>query len=163
MALKQRYEKSFNYWSDINDGGWQDWFNPDIPSDLAFPSETEFTETVITEMLDQSETHWGHPGWNRDLWTLLEEWAIAGNLVRVRLTAQWLLATLSYNPIDCDMGDRLMLLADGDFCSAFEGESSLLYTNREYYLKTLQWSMLPYLEAWVAESGVKEADRHDNI
>jgi len=156
MALKQRYEKSFDYWSDINDGGWQDWFNPDISAELAFPAETEFTANVITEMLNQGETHWSHPGWNRDLWALLEEWAIAGNLIRVRLTAQWLLSTLPCNPMDYDMGDRLLLLASGDFCSVFESESSMLYASREHYLKTLRWGMLPYLDAWIAETGAQE-------
>lgn len=154
MALKQRYEASFTYWQDKNDGGWQDWFNPDLPSDLAFPAETEFTSDVIGEMLDAGETYWNHPGWNRDLWSLLEEWAIVGQLIRVRLTATWLLATLPACPIDADMGDRLALLSQGDFCSVFEGESCTVYANREHYLKTLQWGILPYLTQWMSEIGV---------
>ena len=114
------------------------------------------TENVITEMMDQGETHWNHPGWNRDLWALLEEWAIAGNLIRVRLTAQWLLSTLPHNPVDYDMGDRLLLLSSGDFCSVFESESSMLYASREHYLKTLRWGVLPYLDAWIAEVRAQE-------
>jgi hypothetical protein len=154
MALKQRYQKSFEFWSSVNDGGWQDWFNTDIPSELAFPSETEFTGNIISEMLDQGETHWSHPGWNRDLWALLEEWAIDGQLIRVRLTASWLLRTLPDDPIDGEMRDRLSLLSEGDFCRVFEGESSALYANREYYLKSMQWGMLPYVADWFAEIGV---------
>lgn len=149
MTLRQRYEKSFAYWADINEGGWQDWFNPMLPPELAFPPETEFTANVVVEMLEQGETYWSHPGWNRDLWALLEDWAIAGNLIRARLTAQWLLSTLPANPIDADIGDRLQLLSTGDFCSLFEDESSMLYSSREHYLKTLCWGVLPFFDAWI--------------
>jgi hypothetical protein len=154
MALKERYEKSFDFFSQANDGGWQDWFNPEIPSELAFPSDTEFPSDVITEMLDQGETYWNHPGWIRDLWTLLEEWGLSGQLVRLRLTADWLLTTIPANPLDGEMRDRLQLLAEGSFCNVFEGKASLVYANREYYLKTLQWQMLPFVSDWLTEFGV---------
>lgn len=126
MELKERYEASFKYWSDVNDGGWQDWFNPSLPADLVFPAETEFTSNVIAEMLESGETYWSHPGWIRDLWAVLKEWAMGGLLIRTRLFAQWLVSTLPEVLIDPDINQRLLLLANGRFCEVFEGEYSLV-------------------------------------
>lgn len=115
MQLKERYERSFSYWQDKNDGGWQDWFNPDIPDDLVYPAETEFAEDLVSEMLEAGETLWHHPGWIRDLWRLLQTWAEQDKLIRVRLYAQWLIATLPSSPCDPDIKGQLTQIANGEF------------------------------------------------
>jgi hypothetical protein len=130
-TVLRRYEASFRYWLDINDGGWQDWFNPDLPADWVFPTETEFRSNVIAEMLEAGETYWSHPSWIRDVWTLLREWSLDGLLIRVRLFAQWLITTLPEMPLDPDLHQRLSLLATGEFCTLFEGEYSLIKVSIE--------------------------------
>ncbi len=115
MQLKERYENNFRYWQDKNDAGWQDWFNPDIPGDLAYPAETEFAEDIIAQMLEAGETLWHHPGWMRDLWRLMGEWAEQDKLIRIRLYAQWLLTTIPSQPIDIHIASQLTQLATGNF------------------------------------------------
>ena len=115
MQLKQRYENSFRYWQDKNDQGWQDWFNPDIPGDLAYPAETEFSDDIVSQMLDAGEVLWHHPGWIRDLWSLLQTWTEQNKLIRVRLYAEWLLVTLPSHPNDPQIAYLLTQLATGEF------------------------------------------------
>lgn len=115
MQLKERYNKSFRYWQDVNDSGWQGWFNSDVPADLAYPSEIEFLPDVVAEMLETGETYWYHPGWNRDLWDVLAQWTLQNQFIRVRLYAEWLLSTLPADPIDPDLGEQLRQAASGEF------------------------------------------------
>ena len=115
MQLIERYENSFRYWQDKNDGGWQDWFDPNIPGDLAYPAETEFTEDIVCQMLEAGEVLWHHPGWIRDLWARLTQWAEQDKLIRIRLYAQWLLSTLPIQPIDPEVANRLSQIANGEF------------------------------------------------
>ncbi|MBD1851023.1 hypothetical protein H6F87_13535 [Cyanobacteria bacterium FACHB-502] len=115
MQLKERYDKSFRYWQDMNEGSWQDWFNPNIPDALDYLPETEFLQDVVAEMLEAGETYWYHPGWNRDLWDVLAQWTFQKQLIRVRLYAEWLLSTLPADPIDPDLGNQLRQIASGEF------------------------------------------------
>lgn len=155
---KTRYQRCFEYWERIQAGGFKDWFDPAIPSALLEADEQPAIYDLIPEMLEAGETYWSHPGWNQDIWRVLEFWAVDnGNLIRVRLTAQWLLSTLPIEPLDPEVRDRLQLLADGDFCSVFEGKCSGLYASREHYLKTLKWNILRYVVDWLARVAVRRS------
>ncbi len=134
------------------DENWEDWFNPAIPSEISDPWGNQpipLGVDVAVKMLDDGVTYWTHPGWSKDVWQLLNEWANDGNLIRVRLTAAWLLGTMPDDYADDELKAKLDYLADGQFCIPFEGISSSWPKLPEFYLQHLQWSTV-----WVA------CDRH---
>jgi len=128
-SLLTRYEQSSAYWTDHNDAGWQDWFNPDIPGTLAYPSDTEFVVDLIAEMLEVGETYWSRPVWIRDLWSLFVLWADEEKLIRIRLYAEWLLPTLPESPIDVEMAQNIRLLAKGEFEPLLENKINIQRIN----------------------------------
>jgi len=143
-ALKTRFCEAFEIGMRMEDE-WAQWFDPSLPQTL--PDEYEYSPDVVIAMLDSGETYWSHPGWIQDIWRILDDWANAGKLIRLRLTAQWLLSTLPHDPIDGDLGERLYLLATGQFCEAFEGEACLWPHNSKFYLTTLNWKMAGIAQA----------------
>lgn len=131
---RQAFNAAFEEWAEIEDGGWEDWFDPETPpTDLP-----EYTWDVVLRMIEAGETYWSHPGWIRELWETLSILARDGDLIRVRLTAEWLYSTLPENPLDPDANLRLALLATGHFCEVYEGECCGLTAGIQYYLKHLQ-------------------------
>ncbi|WP_143467568.1 hypothetical protein [Leptolyngbya ohadii] len=125
MQIRERYDKSFLYWQDVNEGGWQDWFNPNLPVELVYGAETELLQDVVAQMLEAGETYWYHPGWNRDLWDVLAQWTQAQQFIRVRLYAQWLLTTLPDDPIDPDLAEQLKQIAKGEFTVLLQFQESI--------------------------------------
>ncbi len=134
---------------------WQDWFDPDIPDEEAWPwddAEVLALDDIAVKMLEAGETYWSHPGWIRDVWRSLEDWALSGSLIRVRLTAEWLLSTAPQQWLDDEMGDRLRGLVRGEFCEVFCGMSNPFPAMPEQYLKMLKWGAV-----WAACDALHEA------
>lgn len=130
------------------DENWEDWFNPVIPSEISYPwanDEPVYSPDVAVKMLDDGVTYWTHPGWSKDVWQLLTDWANDGNLIRSRLTAAWLLGTIPDDYPDDELKANLGYLADGQFPVVFEGMVSRWPKLPEFYLQHLQWSTV-----WVA-------------
>ena len=98
------------------DNSSEDWFNPDIPSEESFPwtaDDLVLSEDVAIAMIEAGQTLWSHPSWVKDVGQILEEWERDGKLIRVRLTATWMLSTLPPAPPANDLGLKPQLPAGG--------------------------------------------------
>ena len=94
---QERYAQAFNA---TTGEGWQDWFNPDIPPTDQEGVPQQLSVASAEAMLLSGEVYWSHPGWIRDVSDVLYDWAMAGSLIKVQPFADWLLKTLSNDPLD---------------------------------------------------------------
>lgn len=66
---------------------------------------------AVMGLIESGETAWSTPEFEEVICTLLREWAYAGRLIRVTLTAQWLLTTTQ----DAETLQWLKPMAEGEF------------------------------------------------
>jgi hypothetical protein len=121
------------------------WFEDDTPQEqLDLLDNLVVSRDVAESMLLSGEVNWSHPGWWPDIWQILRGWAKDGNLIRLRLVADWLLST---NPTgDPDISTYLAQLAAGEPCEVFPGLSCRWPAPPEFYLSTLRWGMFEAAE-----------------
>lgn len=128
------------------------WFEDDTPQEqLDLLDSLVDTRKLIDAMLQSGETLWPHLGWGQEVFKVFREWAHDGQLVKVRLMAQWLLSTLPEAPLDPDSAVTLQQLAEGDFCSPFQGMGSLWPNKPEFYRQRLQLGMVETALDWEAD------------
>lgn len=139
MITKERYLEVLEQNLSLDSDSWFDDSGEDIPDDF------QYSGKAAIELIEQGETFWECPGWVADIAREFEHILFDNNLIRVRLTAEWLLQTIPEDVPDEDLAAKLRYLADGEFCVVYEGEYSHWLNNREYYRKTLNWKMDQYV------------------
>ena len=146
-----RYELSY---AATTQQDWASWFDSSAPEPEVDEPNFELSVDVARDMLERGETCWQHPGWWRDVQDVLYDWVLSGQLVRARLTAEWLVATLA-NPIDRELVEWLEAIACGDFLAVFSGERCSWPREAEYYRCRLMWEMVREAEAVRLERDVR--------
>lgn len=139
MITKERYLEVLEQNLALNSDFWFDDSGEDVPDDF------EYSGKAAIALVEQGETFWECPGWVADIAREFEHILFDGNLIRLRLTAEWLLKTMPNDSPDEELAAKLRYLADGEFCVVFEGRSSHRLNSSEYYRKTLNWKMDRYV------------------
>lgn len=122
-------------------------FSDECPPEQAalWESDKPACYQLAPMMLEAGVSNWGHLGWWKDILFTFQDWQdTPSGLIKCRLYAEWLLGTLPANHLDPDVAPKLEAIASGDFCTAFEGATSIWPKKAEHYLKTLNWQMLEY-------------------
>ncbi len=118
------------------------WFEADTPIEqLNRLDNLTYSGDIATAMLESGETLWTHLGWWRDVVEQFTTWAESGQLVRIKLTAQWLLSTLPPSPPDPDTRTFLEHLAAGHLLQVLPPVASRWPAPPEFYLSRLDWAM----------------------
>lgn len=138
-TAQERYGIAFE---ETTEDDWQSWFDPDaLPASDDIPGELSVESAE--SMLLSGKVYWSHPGWIRDVGDVLWQWALDGQLVKVRLFADWLLETMSCDAlVDIEFFQCLTRLGSGDFCEAFTGLSNFWPRRAEHYRVSLKWEMI---------------------
>ena len=114
------------------------WFD-DSGEDLS--DDFQYSGAAAIELLEIGETLWNCPGWVADIARELTILQFDGNLIRLRLTAEWLLPTVPDDLIDSELIGKLRYIAEGQFSTAFEGKVSAWPRTSEWYLQNLKLNM----------------------
>lgn len=139
MTLAEQYTAAFNANTELDPSTW---FEADTPIEqLARLDNLIYSGDIATAMLEAGETLWLHLGWWRDVLEQLTTWAESGQLIRIKLTAQWLLDTLPPSTPDPDTKPFLEQLAAGYFVEVFPPLTSRWPAAPEFYLSRLHWTM----------------------
>lgn len=151
--LALQYVEAFNANSLLDA---ESWFEDDTPQEqLTLLNNLVVSEDVAEKMLLEGETCWHHLGWWADVLRVLENWAQNGQLIKVKLIAQWLLSTLPPTTPDPDTPAVLHRLAEGQFCGVFSPVSSRWPAKPQFYLKRLQWEMFEAAEFGAMEQAAE--------
>ena len=138
MSLIEKFDRAVNLEQSVC-ANWESWFAPDYqePGTVQEWEQTGFASDIFEEMVESGVYHWTNLQWV-NLILDMGDWP---NLIKARMFAQELLRSVpaQYPHIQ----QFLSLLSQGDFCTATPGKASFYPANSEYYLRTLQWSMVP--------------------
>jgi hypothetical protein len=144
MTLAEQYIAAFNANTELDPSTW---FEADTPIEqLNRLDNLTYSGDIATAMLEAGETLWPHLGWWRDVLEQFTTWAESGQLIRIKLTAQWLLNTLPPSTPDPDTKFFLKQLATGCFLEVLPSLTSRWPAPPEFYLSRLQWAMHDHAE-----------------
>ena len=119
----------------LDSDAWFDDSGEDIPDDFQYSGDAAIA------LIEQGETLWDCPGWVADIAREFTILLFDGNLIKLRLMAKWLIPTVPEDFLDSQLAGKLRYIADGDFCTAFEGKNSAWPRSSEYYRQNLKLEM----------------------
>jgi hypothetical protein len=140
FTLADRYREAFENNTQLD---YEIWFDETPDAEESAHQDYLLENLVVSgdvalEMLDRGETLWEHLGWWGDVHRILEQWVRDGCLVRLRMTAQWL---LSASPPRYAL-DTLTAIVEGSIPESLTGHSSRWPQSPEFYRKNLQWTQV---------------------
>lgn len=113
---------------------------PDEETEAEFEKQGT-SQDAFLEMIESGIYYWSHPGWVNCLDEALRSWGQHGQLIKARLFAESILPSLPEG-LYSHIREKLQAIAGGNFCLAYDGYFSIYPRQTEYYLSSLDWTVV---------------------